>query len=253
MQPTNSKGVPLGSRGVVVSCVQGKELKSGREAVAIFTESLEELRPDQQQDQVEQETKASISELLKSEVQDLQDRSKQDFNVRLLGISSIVYVEFTYKGDPSPSAVVDHALRKAQQEQQNKARLCARFYPVDYTCPATIEEMKRLGKTIAATHFPEDAKEGCRFSVDLDKRACDQSLERINVITAFTDAIKQPPYTANLSNPEKTVLVNVIKGSCTVGIVKDYRSLAKLNIKALTANDDHTRREVTTTDAAATN
>lgn len=38
----------------------------------------------------------------------------------------------------------------------------------------------------------------------------------------------------NLDDPEKTILANVIKGSCGVSVVRRYRQLHKLNMLSVT-------------------
>lgn len=172
LQPNKSKGITPGSRGVIVSCMQGREVKSGREAVSILAESLEDLKPPNQDDNEAQHNEAEkgndISALIASEVADLKDVKKRDFVVKLLGIASLLYVECNYDGDPSPSELVDHALRRAKETGQNKAKLCNRFYPVEYSCAATIEEINTLADKIAKDHFETEEGKGVKVRVWCD-------------------------------------------------------------------------------------
>jgi tRNA acetyltransferase TAN1 len=82
-----------------------------------------------------------------------------------------------------------------------------------------------------------------QFSIDVEKRAAPPGLERIDVINAFANSISQPPYKVNLDDPEKTILANVIKGSCGVSVVRRYRQLHKLNMLSLTLSGADDKKE----------
>lgn len=240
MQPSKAVSIPSGSRGVLISCVIGKETKAGREATNVFQEAYEHFCPDAADladgDEAP-DAGGDISELLANEVKDLKDRSKQLFTVRNMSIPSLVYVSFNYKGGPTPAALVAHVCREAQRTKQNVTRLCSRFYPVDRVCSSTLASMEGIAKEIAAESFPEDAKVGVQFSVEYERRAAPPDLDRMAVINVFANAVKQPPHKVNLSHPEKTILVNVAKGTCGVAVVEDFRELAKYNLRALAASE----------------
>jgi len=141
-----------------VTCLQGKEKKGGKEAIQIFSEALETLRPEpENQSDEDAEQEKDISALLAEEVSGLKDKKKHDFTPIMLGIASILYIQFNYQGDPSPSQLVMHVIEEAEKTRQNKTRLCNRFYPVEYTCPSGLEHMQKMGEKIAADSFPKDA------------------------------------------------------------------------------------------------
>ena len=72
-----------------------------------------------------------------------------------------------------------------------------------------------------------------QFAVEFDRRAVPPGLERMEVIDAFARAVPQPPYKVSLSEPQKTIMVNVAKGSCGVAVVEDFKKLAKFNLRLL--------------------
>lgn len=239
LQSSKVKGIPKGSRGVLVSCVLGQEKKGGREALAILSESFEALNAShgsKESGETKKEGERNdISSLLADEIADLKDRDKQDFSIREVGISALVYIECKYENGPQPSEIVMHALETAKETGQNKARICNRFYPIDYTSTSQLDDIKDMGKIIAKDHFPtSDGTITTTFSVDCERRAHPPSLQRMDVINAYASAIDQPPYKVDLNNPEKTVLVNVIKGTCGAAVVQKYRALSKFNLRELT-------------------
>ena len=146
-----------------MSGVGGKEVQTGHEAIKILSEAYEHLCPEAQDvepDDGGDGGGGDISALLASEVAELKDIKKQPFVWKKLGISALVYVEVKYKDGPTPAELVGHICREAKATQQNKARLCSRFYPIENVCPSTMQAMESMAKEIASKHFPADAKEG---------------------------------------------------------------------------------------------
>ena len=253
-QPTKVKGLPIGSRGVLVSCVVGKENLAGQEAVHVLTEAYEALAEKSKDGETAEETidgnskrkagddvanSTDIGAALAAEIDDLKDSEKKDFYYTKIGCPALVYVDIRYKDGPLPSDLVEHACREAKRTRQNQTRLCHRFYPLDRICPSNVEDMQKMADEISKEHFPEDAtSDGITFSVDYEKRAQPSELTRDVVIDMFAKSVKTPPNKVNLTNPEKTILVNVMKDSCGVSVAKNYRELAKFNLTALAVEEE---------------
>lgn len=85
---------------------------------------------------------------------------------------------------------------------------------------------------LAVEHFPESG--ATQFAVQYEHRAS-PGLDRMEVINAVVDSIKTPPHKVNLSNPEKTILVNVLKTTCGFAVVHDFKALQKYNVQLLAA------------------
>ncbi len=234
----------IGSRGVLVSCVMGREQQAGREAVAILADAHEALAPpaDAAGDDAAggDAPPADIAAELAAEVAGLKDAKQQPLLWRDVGIPSLVYVEARYAGAPSPSALVAHACAAAKASGQNRARLCKRFYPVDATCASTPAAMAALAAELAAEHFPAGAAAGAGlgFAVDMNRRAAPPALERGAAISIFADAVAQPPHRVRLDDPDLAIVVNVIKGACGVSVVRGFKALAKFNLALLASPEE---------------
>ncbi len=224
-QNSKAKGIPQGTRGIIVSTVAGKERQATREALAILSESLEALGGPKREDGAdgaagddgadgadgaEKGANQDISALLKAEVEDLKDRSKQDFRVRDMGLPSTVYLVCNFSS-PSPSEILYHALDTVRRTQQNKCRFCYRWFPIEYTCRAELEAIKAMGKQVARDVFGDGNKkeDDKTFAVDVEFRAKPKELERLDVINAFASEIGQPPWKVDLSSPDLSIVVNV--------------------------------------------
>ncbi|PRW56090.1 THUMP domain-containing 1-like protein [Chlorella sorokiniana] len=243
-------GMPVGSRGVLVSCVTSKEQQAGREAANLFAEAYEELggtwkskaggAPADDADAGGDAGPTDIAAALASEVAELKEPAKQPFRWELVGINSVVFLEARDPEGPSPTALVQHLCKQAAQTKVNRTKWCNRFYPVEHTCYASMEKIGDLAAAVAAQHFPADATEGIEFAVQYDARAA-PPLDRMEVINAFATRI-QKPHSVNLGAPQKTVLVNVVKSTLGVAVVDQFKELCRFNIRSLAMSDEE--REV---------
>eukprot|EP00889_Picochlorum_renovo_P000385 jgi/Picre1/27415/NNA_000382.t1 len=198
------KGIPKGSRGVLVSCILGQEKKAGREALAILSESFEALKNShgskKSDESKEKGDGNDISSLLADEIADLKDKDKQDFSIREVGISALVYIECKYEDGPQPSDIVMHALETAKETGRTR-------------------HGSAIDSTLLITHHPPNW---------MISKTWGRSLLKNTFLRAM------PPYKVDLNNPDKTVLVNVIKGTCGAAVVQKYRALSKFNLRELT-------------------
>lgn len=67
------------------------------------------------------------------------------------------------------------------------------------------------------------------FAVEFEHRA-NNSIKRKEAIDAFAEPIAKPPHKVALEKPQKTVLLQLIKGVCGVAVVPRYKELCRLNM-----------------------
>lgn len=70
------------------------------------------------------------------------------------------------------------------------------------------------------------------FAVEYEHRASDK-LKRPDVIEIVAKAVPQPPYKVNLSNPDRTILVQAVRNAAAISVVSSFRGLAKYNLRRL--------------------
>ncbi|KAK2080437.1 hypothetical protein QBZ16_000290 [Prototheca wickerhamii] len=226
-------GIPLGSRGILISCAGGKENIAAREAIDVFTQIYEQIHPEAADAPAAASSAGQdVASLLAAETADLRNPEKKLFFYHSTGIHSTTYVEIKYAGAPGPAELVTLACKRAQTVGRAGTKLCNRFYPIESTCYASLEKIREAGVALAAEHFPESG--ATQFAVQYEHRAS-PGLDRMEVINAVVDSIKTPPHKVNLSNPEKTILVNVLKTTCGFAVVHDFKALQKYNVQLLAA------------------
>ncbi|KAL6009984.1 hypothetical protein ACLOJK_000415 [Asimina triloba] len=71
------------------------------------------------------------------------------------------------------------------------------------------------------------------FAVLFDARA-NTGIERMKFINVVAKSVP-PPHKVDLSSPDKTIIVQVAKTICMVGVVEKYKELSKFNLRQLTS------------------
>ncbi|KDD75582.1 hypothetical protein H632_c607p0 [Helicosporidium sp. ATCC 50920] len=300
-------GIPLGCRGVLVSCLGGKEQVAAREAIAMFSQLFEEMRDDstvlneakkgaKQAEEAEEAGPPSedVDEALQAELDELRNTKAQPFYFHSTGIKSTVFVEMQYRGHPGPVELTVAASEQALARGKAGTRLCNRFYPIEHTCFASLDKIGSAARRFLEPVFgpappakkadEEESKGGeeenkggecdaaaaeaapqtnvevlpgkavqkalegrepsgeIRFAVQYEHRAA-PSLDRMAVIDAVVDAVRRPPHKVDLTTPQVTVLVNVLKGTAGLALVPRYKELKKFNLRLLAAPEEGQEKE----------
>lgn len=234
---TSDKTIPAGVRGVLVSAVAGKEAQAGREAITLLTEAYEKLCPDKAAAPAAPPPGGDIAAALASEVAALKSREGAVFAAHASGLNSVVFVEYRDAEGPSPTALAVAIAEEVKATQVNRTRFCCRLHPVEYQCYANMEKIDELAEKVVAAHFPcgEGAKPRT-FAVQYEHRASPQ-LDRMAVIDAFAKRIPAP-HKVNLGAPQLTILVNLVKSTCAVAVIPQFRELMRLNLRMLAGELD---------------
>ena len=61
----------------------------------------------------------------------------------------------------------------------------------------------------------------------------------------------QPPHKADLSNPELTIVVSVVKNSCAIGTATQFKELCKYNLRELCNEPEEKQKAAPVSGAAA--
>merc|ERR1719375_2169683 len=149
-----------GCPGLLLTSHPGKEKSCAREVMSL----LDECKPSSSTGDDESSGKdpRSISERLKSELEDLRDPSKKPYRFHMMkGVNGVVFVEFTeaVRGAWTPAeaavAIADDAVRT----RKCKSKWIGRMIPVETSCFASMDDIGKLAESVAAKHFPKDKSE----------------------------------------------------------------------------------------------
>ncbi|KAK6925569.1 THUMP domain [Dillenia turbinata] len=184
----------------------------------------------------------SIDKLIEAELQELGDKSRVDshfqkrrFSSLDSGCNGVVFVQMRKKDmEPSTKEIVEHMLTSAASTRKHISRFILRVLPVEVTCYASEEEITRAMKPLVEQYFPVETETACKFAVLYEARA-NSGIDRMKIINAVAKSIPGP-HKVDLGNPDKTIIVQIVKTICLLGVVEKYKELAKYNLRQLTSS-----------------
>ncbi|CAN0901823.1 THUMP domain-containing protein 1 homolog [Linum grandiflorum] len=182
----------------------------------------------------EKVSEKSIDKQIEEELKELGDKSKRLLVSLDSGCNGVVFIQMRKRdGDPSPKDVAQHLMTSAASTKKHMSRFLLRLLPIEVSCYPSEEEISRAVAPIFAKYFPADASEPQKFAVMYGARA-NSGLDRAKVINAVAKSVPAP-HKVDLSNPDKTIVVEVVKTVCLIGVVEKYKELAKYNLRQLTS------------------
>ncbi|KAK9939551.1 hypothetical protein M0R45_016243 [Rubus argutus] len=176
----------------------------------------------------------SIDKLIDDELQELKDKSKRRFVNLESGCNGVVFVQMRKRdGDPGPKDIVQHLMTSAAATRKHMSRFILRVLPVEVSCYASEEEISKAIKPLLAQYFPLETQSPRKFAVLYGARA-NTGIDRMKIIDAVAKSVPGP-HKVDLSNPDMNIVVEICKTICLIGVVENYKQLAKYNLRQLTS------------------
>ncbi|OVA11687.1 THUMP [Macleaya cordata] len=176
----------------------------------------------------------SIDKLIEAEIKELGDRSKRRFVSLDSGCNGCVFVQMPKRdGGPGPAEIVQYMMTSAASTRKHMSRFILRVLPVEVTCYASEEEISKTIKPLIAQYFPAEAPNSLKFAVLYEARA-NTGIDRMKIINTVAKSVPEP-HKVDLNNPDKTIIVQICKTLCMIGVVEKYKELSKYNLRQLTS------------------
>ncbi|XP_022752369.1 THUMP domain-containing protein 1 [Durio zibethinus] len=180
------------------------------------------------------EKEKSIDKLIEAELTELGDKSKRRFLNLDSGCNGVVFVQMRKRdGDPGPKDIVQHMMTSAASTRKHMSRFILRVLPVEVACYASEEEITIAMKPLIVQYFPVETQNPKKFAVLYEARA-NSGIDRMKIINSVAKSIPAP-HKVDLSNPDMTIVVEIVKTVCLIGVVEKYKELAKYNLRQLTS------------------
>nr|GEV95357.1 THUMP domain-containing protein [Tanacetum cinerariifolium] len=176
----------------------------------------------------------SVDKLIEAELEELKDKSKRRFNYLDTGCNGVVFVQMHKRDeDPTPKDIAHRMISTAAATRKHMSRFILRVLPIEVTCYSSEEEISRAIKPLIAQYFPVEVETPYKFAVLCEARA-NSGLEKMKIINVIAKAVPGP-HKVDLSNPDRTIVVQIAKTVCCIGVVDKYKELAKYNLRQLTS------------------
>ncbi|KAK9062902.1 hypothetical protein SSX86_020092 [Deinandra increscens subsp. villosa] len=180
----------------------------------------------------------SVDQLIEAELEELKDKTKRRFNYLDSGCNGVVFVQINKRDekDPTPKEIAQGIITSAADTRRHMSRFILRVLPIELTCYASEEEISRAIKPLIAQYFPVDPQTPYKFAVLCEARA-NSGLDRMKIINVVAKSVPEP-HKVDLTNPDRTIVVQIAKTICCIGVVEKYKELAKYNLRQLTSSKE---------------
>eukprot|EP00249_Psilotum_nudum_P010693 c22703_g1_i1 orf=316-1335(-) len=173
----------------------------------------------------------SIDDMLEEEMSQLRDTKKTLFAGLETGCAGVVFIRMlTETGMLSPNELVEAIMHDASTLRKPLTRFCLKLLPIEVTCYASADEVRKFAEPCIVRHFPQGEK-AFKFAVVYEARA-NSSVNRMEMIDAVAKLVSKP-HSVDLKKPDKTIIVQVVKTICVIGVVANFKEFLKYNLRQL--------------------
>ncbi|XP_069590317.1 THUMP domain-containing protein 1-like [Ranitomeya imitator] len=178
----------------------------------------------------EEEDDDDVEAALKKEVDQI--RTSTEKNLRRFqsvesGANNVVFIRTL---NVEPEKLVHHILKDLNTTKKKKTRVILRMLPVTGTCKAFPEDLKKYAETFLHPWFKAPNKG--TFQI-VYKARNNNHMNREEVIKDLAGLVGNlnPENKVDLTNPEFTIVVEIIRNVCCLSVVKDYTLFRKYNLQ----------------------
>ncbi|XP_069839908.1 THUMP domain-containing protein 1 isoform X1 [Dendropsophus ebraccatus] len=226
----------VGMQGILITCNMS-ERKCVGEAYSLLNEYGDLLYGAEKlcdkEDKLsgsEEENDDDAEAALKKEVEQI--RTSTEKNLRRFqsvesGANNVVFIRTL---NVEPEKLVHHILKDLYTTKKRKTRVILRMLPVTGTCKAFPEDLKKYAETFFQPWFKAPNKG--TFQI-VYKARNNNHMNRDEVIKELAGIVGNlnPENKVDLTNPEHTIVVEIIKNVCCLSVVKDYALFRKYNLQ----------------------
>lgn len=255
------KSLGCGLKGILVSCTPRKEIHAFREAVIMLgkyceddankvpeggcddpeipekndkEEKTQDEEPDNGAKQPKQKVDSTdVTKALQEELKEIRDPEQKLFTRVDGGVNGSVFLCID-RSDIDTEKVVECALQDARASGSPNSRHCIRIMPIHTTCYAKPDDAAKAAVEVVKQHFPSiDGQDSPVTYAISFKARLNTNAHRDEFITEMAKAIDEydPRYKVNLTAPDVTLIVEILKTSCCIGTFRHFYQLAKMNLR----------------------
>lgn len=245
-----SRELEVGMQGILITCNMN-ERKCTAEAFNLLNEYADKLYgPEKLQEnngsssEEEDADEEDVDEALKKEVAQLKaSGAKQERRFQALdsGANNVIFIK---THNLESDKLVHHILSDLHTTKKKKSRVILRMLPVTGTCKAFQDDMVKYLTTFLEPWFKTPNCGTYQIAFKARNSSHNKRDEIIKSIAGLVGKLN-PKNKVDLTNPELTIIVEVIKAVCCISVVKDYTLYRKYNVQEV-VKEDTPKPDVTT-------
>ncbi|KAF0037173.1 hypothetical protein F2P81_010047 [Scophthalmus maximus] len=244
-----SRELEVGMEGILITCNMN-ERKCTAEAFNLLNEyadnlyGAEKLQDNTGSSSDEEAEEEDVDVALKKEVAQLQASGKKQerrFQALDSGANNVIFIKTQ---NLESDKLVHHILSDLHTTKKKKSRVILRMLPVTGTCKAFQDDMVKYLTTYLEPWFKTPNCATYQIAFKARNSSHNKRDEIIKSIAGLVGKLN-PKNKVDLTNPELTVIVEVIKAVCCISVVKDYTLYRKYNVQEV-VKEDAPKPDVTT-------
>ncbi|TVU24885.1 hypothetical protein EJB05_27349 [Eragrostis curvula] len=193
-------------------------------------------KPKESADKPKESSEKNIDDLIDEDLKELGDRKKRLFASLDTGCNGCIFIQMHKRaGDPGPVEIVQNMMSTAASTRKHMSRFILRFLPAEVACYSSEEEITRAIAPLVEKYFPKECPSGHKYAVLYEARS-NTGIDRMKIINAVAKCVPEP-HKVDLNKPDKTIVVQIAKTICLIGVVEKYKELSKFNLRQLTSSE----------------
>lgn len=222
-------------QGILITCNMN-ERKCVEEAYSLLSEygddlfGPEKFTDNDQQPSGSEGEDEDVEAALKKEVGDIKTSTEmrlRRFQSVESGANNVVFIRTL---GIEPEKLVHHILQDMYKTKKKKTRVILRMLPVSGTCKAFLEDMKKYAETFLEPWFKAPKKGTFQIVYKSRNNSHTNREEVIKELAGIVGSLNSENK-VDLTNPQYTVVVEIIKAVCCLSVVKDYMLFRKYNLQ----------------------
>eukprot|EP00897_Mesotaenium_endlicherianum_P006560 jgi/Mesen1/5932/ME000301S05067 len=188
---------------------------------------------------------SDIDKLLEQEMEGIRTLQKVRFSHIDTGCKGLTFVRMKrQKGaaGPGPAQLAEAVARDVASTRRTRTRYTLKLLPAEASSYASTGAIQEAIAPVLARHFPAAAAKPLKFAILLEARA-HAGLDKMDIIKGVASLVPAP-HSVDLSNPDRTILLQIVKTTCVMGVVADFKALSKYNLQQLAAPAKEDKEQV---------
>lgn len=233
----------VGMQGILITCNMNQR-KCTAEAFNLLNEYADKLYGPEKfeknggsnSEEEEEEEEEDVDAALKKEVAQLKaSGAKQERRFQALesGANNVIFIK---THNLESDQLVHHILTDLHTTKKKKSRVILRMLPVTGTCKAFQEDMMRYLSTFLEPWFKAPNKATYKIAFKARNSSHNKRDEIIKSVAGLV-ATLNPKNKVDLTKPNLTIIIEVIKAVCCISVVKDYSLYKKYNVQEVIKED----------------
>lgn len=217
-----------------ISTTNGNEKQCIRESYNLLNEYAdkiygEENKVEEKEKPESSDEKKDIMDDFQSEIESLKAQTPKSGGRRFQAVDTgIINCIFIKTNLDDPVTLMDHVVKDLSETKMVKTRFLIRMIPVEVTCKAYIDEVKKAAGPLLDKYFKGEPTTFCLVF----NRRHNNNLERDIVIKELADMVSSinEDHKVNLTSATLTIVVEVMKNICAISVIRDYFKYCKYNL-----------------------